>query len=75
MVYDAQRCLEILCGDKDLSMEDAEEYMSFNVTGAWVGPRTPVFMWRGEAPVTAVAENLGELPANVLFFPARVRPA
>ena len=70
VVYDGQRCLEILCEDKDLSMDDAEEYMSFNVTGAWVGPRTPVFVWRGAVTVASEPVETEEPPANVLFFPA-----
>lgn len=40
--YDWNKCVEILM--KDMSEEDAIEHMSFNVTGAYVGPRTPVFI-------------------------------
>lgn len=42
VVYDWDRCVELL--RKDMSEEDALEYMSFNVTGAYVGPRTPLFI-------------------------------
>jgi len=42
VVYDWNKCVEILC--KDMSEEDAIEHMSFNVTGAYVGPRTPIFI-------------------------------
>lgn len=42
VVYDWDKCVEIL--RKDMSEEDAIEYMSFNVTGAYVGPRTPIFI-------------------------------
>lgn len=42
VVYDWAKCVEIL--RKDMSEEDAIEHMSFNVTGAYVGPRTPIFI-------------------------------
>jgi hypothetical protein len=42
VAYDWDKCVEIL--RKDMSEEDAIEYMSFNVTGAYVGPRTPIFI-------------------------------
>jgi hypothetical protein len=41
-VYDTNKCLEIL--SRDMSPEDAEEYFSFNVEGAWMGERTPIFL-------------------------------
>ena len=40
-VYDYDKCLEIL--SKDMTLEEAVEYMEFNVMGAYVGPNTPVF--------------------------------
>jgi len=49
-IYDYGRCIEILAegfrgGDSEGDVyEEAEEWMSFNVTGAWVGERTPIFM-------------------------------
>jgi hypothetical protein len=42
VAYDWNKCVEILC--KDMPLEDAIEHMSFNVTGAYVGPRTPIFI-------------------------------
>lgn len=45
VVYDAERCLDVLMG-WDMDYEEAAEYLSFNVTGAWVGPSTPLFLWR-----------------------------
>ena len=41
-VYDRRKCIEILM--KDMSEEEAEEYFSFNVEGAFVGEKTPVFL-------------------------------
>jgi hypothetical protein len=42
VVYDWNKCVEIL--RKDMPEEDAIEYMGFNVTGAYVGKRTPIFI-------------------------------
>lgn len=42
-VYDLERCIDILMG-QEMSREQAIEYMSFNVTGAWVGEGTPLFL-------------------------------
>jgi hypothetical protein len=42
VVYDWDKCIEIL--RKDMTHEDALEHMSYNVTGAYVGERTPQFV-------------------------------
>lgn len=42
VVYDYDKCIEILM--KDMSEEDALEHMSYNVTGSYVGPHTPIFI-------------------------------
>jgi hypothetical protein len=51
VIYDYEKCIHILRGgyyDRgwiyDTSREDAEEYMEFNVTGAYVGESTPCFV-------------------------------
>ena len=43
-VYDKERCLEILTERDGMSWEEAVEYFEFNVSGAWVGESTPVFL-------------------------------
>ena len=44
-IFDYNKCLEIL-QEQGMSYVDAEEYMSFNVTGAWVGEGTPAFLFK-----------------------------
>ena len=44
VVYDWDECVRILRVRDDMTEEDAIEHMSFNVTGAYVGPRTPIFI-------------------------------
>ncbi len=41
-IFDREKCLEILC--RDMSYEEAIEYFSFNVEGAYVGENTPAFL-------------------------------
>jgi hypothetical protein len=51
VVYDRAKCIEILMRGTILPMpnlEIAEEYFSFNVEGAWLGPRTPAYLVRPE---------------------------
>ena len=43
-VYDYNKCVELLMINGNMSNEDAEEYMQFNVVGAWVGAGTPAFL-------------------------------
>ena len=43
-VYDRQKCIEILMERDGMSDEEAIEYFEYNVTGAWVGEYTPIFL-------------------------------
>ena len=45
-VYDREKCIGILMQRDGMSHEDAEEFFEFNVAGAWVGERTPMFLCR-----------------------------
>lgn len=42
-VYDAQICLDIYMND-GMSYEEAVEYFEFNVIGAYVGEKTPIYL-------------------------------
>jgi|TARA_B100000676_G_C17468291_1_gene527284 hypothetical protein len=45
VVYDYDKCVDILMEeDDDLEYIDAIEYMDYNVTGAYVGEYTPIFI-------------------------------
>lgn len=41
LIYSVKKCIEILM--RDMSEEDAIEYFSFNVTGGYVGEKTPIW--------------------------------
>ena len=45
-VYDRVQCLDILMTRDGMTKDEAEEYFSFNVAGAWMGRGTPVFIDR-----------------------------
>lgn len=45
-VYDEDKVLEILM--RDMSEQDAYDNYDFNIRGAYVGERTPLFLKRGE---------------------------
>lgn len=43
LVYSVSNCLNIL--EEDMDSTDALEYFIFNVSGAYVGEKTPVWCW------------------------------
>jgi hypothetical protein len=45
VVYDYRKCVEILVS-QGLTDEEAEEYLSFNTLGAYVGEHGPLYMER-----------------------------
>ena len=50
LVYDIDTALDILMDRDGMSYEEAQEYFSFNVEGAWVGEGTPIWLQRIEEP-------------------------
>ena len=45
LIYDANKCIDILIRDNDMSEEEAIEYFEFNVSGAYVGDATPIWLY------------------------------
>jgi hypothetical protein len=43
-LYDRDICIRILMERDGMSQEEAEDFFTFNVIGAWVGPMTPIFV-------------------------------
>lgn len=43
-IYDWDQCVDILVHRDQMSEEEAVEFMDFNVTGAWAGNNTPIFL-------------------------------
>ena len=46
VVYDYQRCMNILMKRDKMDLHEAHEYMEFNVVSAYVGDFTPIFVHR-----------------------------
>lgn len=46
LVYDRDKCVEILVERDGMRPDEAEEFLQFNVVSAWVGPNTPGFLRR-----------------------------
>jgi hypothetical protein len=49
VVYDYLKMVAVLMKRDKMSLEEAEEYLSFNVEGAWVGKQTPIILRRVES--------------------------
>ena len=46
VVYDGDAIVARLVERDEMTLEEAEEYFDFNIEGAWMGTRTPVFFRR-----------------------------
>jgi len=44
LVYSRTKCIEILMTRDGMTEEDAQEYFDFNVEGAYVGEKTPIWV-------------------------------
>ena len=42
--YDRDKCIEILVKRDGMTYEEAVEFFEFNVSGAWVGENTPIYL-------------------------------
>jgi hypothetical protein len=45
-VYDCEKIIDVLVARDGMTREEAAEFMDFNITGAWVGEHTPIFLYR-----------------------------
>ena len=48
MCYDYDKCVRLLMDRDGMSLDDAADYFQFNILGAYVGKKTPVFLWSRE---------------------------
>jgi hypothetical protein len=46
VVYDVNKCIEILMTRDGMDEEEAREFFSFNTLGCWAGEHTPLFLSR-----------------------------
>lgn len=45
LVYDAEKIRDHLVNKDGMTMEEAREYIEFNIEGAYMGIHTPVLVW------------------------------
>lgn len=45
LVYDVEKCLDVLMKRDGMTYEDAQEFFSFNTEDAFVGELTPIFVY------------------------------
>lgn len=59
-VYDMEK-VELIFMGRGMSLEEAREWIEYNVTGAYVGPKTPVFVRRQtlEEALEALGDDRG----------------
>lgn len=46
ILYDVEKCLQILMDRDGMDEEEAREFMDYNVIGSYSGPGTPMFLNR-----------------------------
>lgn len=44
IVYSTKLCLDILINEEEMSYEDAIEHFEYNIKGAYMGKKTPLFI-------------------------------
>ena len=44
IVYDYDKMVKVLVTRDDMSYEEAEEYIDFNIVGAWIVDTTPIIV-------------------------------
>lgn len=44
LCYSREKVIELLMEEDGMDREDAEEYFSFNIAGAYIGESTPLFL-------------------------------
>lgn len=44
-IYDARKCIAILVRRDGMTEDEAEEFLSLNTLGAYVGENGPLFVW------------------------------
>jgi len=45
IIYDGLKLIDILLEEDGMTYEEAVEYITYNIEGAYVGKSTPIIMW------------------------------
>lgn len=57
-IYDYDKCLDVLINRDGMDIEEAIDYMEYNVVGAYAGKSTPVFLIREQPHAESDVSNL-----------------
>ena len=49
VVYDAMEMIEVLINERDMSRDEAVEYFEYNISSAYLGEYTPLYVMRCSA--------------------------
>jgi hypothetical protein len=61
LIYDGDAIVTILMHESGLSLDEAEEYISYNIEDAYVGENTPIIVWPCTMKsITDMADELQE---------------
>ena len=44
-LYSVELIIDTLCGEHDMNREDACQYFDYNIAGAYMGVKTPKYIW------------------------------
>ena len=58
LIYSGEKMLDNLTKDDAMDVEEALEYIEFNIQSAYVGPHTPIILW--ECSLEDVEERYGD---------------
>ena len=58
LIYSGEKMLDNLTKDDAMEVEEALEYIEFNIQSAYVGPHTPIILW--ECSLEDVEERYGD---------------
>ena len=45
VIYSVSKCLEIIEEEEKLTEDEALEHFTFNISGSYVGEKTPIWCW------------------------------
>lgn len=48
IVYNGDKVLGVLIDRDGMTHEEAQEFVDFNIEGAYIGPDTPILLWPAE---------------------------
>ncbi len=48
LIYSGDKMVDKFMADDNMDINEALEYIEFNIEGAYVGPHTPIILWKCE---------------------------